>query len=71
LENDVADAEWLARFPGYSRLILEPEHLNTILPFLSLEVQLFFRPDYLLLSDKVETEVLTDGVDILTVFEAA
>lgn len=71
IENDVDDAEWLSRFPGYSRLILEPEHLSMILPFLSPEVQLFFQPDYLLLNEASESEILTDGVDLLTVSEAA
>jgi hypothetical protein len=66
LDNDVENAEWLVRFPGFSRNVLEPEHLATILPFFSPELQLFLSPEYLTFTDSNNSEqVVNDGIDLL------
>lgn len=43
LADDIDAAEWLFRFPGYSRSVIESKKLASVLPFLSPEVQIFFR----------------------------
>lgn len=49
MKNDVDNAEWLVRFPGFSYINPRGEdHLAMVLPFLSTELQLFFQPNYLL-----------------------
>lgn len=57
MKNDVDNAEWLIRFPGFSYINPRGEdHLAIVLPFLSTELQLFFQPDYLLNVPTIESE---------------
>ncbi len=44
LENDIEGAEWLVRFPGYSKMnLVTSEEFEQALPYLSLELQAFFQ----------------------------
>ena len=69
MKNDVDNAEWLVRFPGFSYINpLGEDHLSMVLPFLSRELQLFFQPDYLLnvpTIDSEETDNIAEHIDAL------
>lgn len=47
LANDVDNAEWLVRLPGYSKInLVSNEDFNSALPYLSVELQVFFHTRY-------------------------
>jgi len=61
LANDVDNAEWFARFPGYSRIHpLDTDSLVSILPFLSSELQMFLSNDFLIGAQESKSSALAE-----------